>query len=256
MAEWCADNGIRTKGHPLCWHETVPEWLKGGPLDEVNRLATGRIEREVTGFAGLIECWDVVNEVAVMPKIEEYRKEPPGSNPISTLCRSLGQEELVRRTFDAARNANPEATLVLNDYDVSERVPVGEELSGRGVGIDVIGVQSHMDKGYWGAWRNTSEVCERFAGSVGKPLHFTELTILSGKTMADSDNDWSSRRTDWRTSPADEAAQAEHVVEFYRLLFSHRGGAGDHVVGFQRPLELGWRAVGTGAGRHDTEAGL
>jgi hypothetical protein len=56
-----------------------------------------------------------------------------------------------------------------------------------------------MHAGYWGAKR-LWETCERFA-DLGKPLHFTETTILS--------------------KSGDEPQQAKQVEEFYRVLFSH-----------------------------------
>ncbi|GAF68419.1 unnamed protein product, partial [marine sediment metagenome] len=59
MAEWCKARGIRTKGHPLCWHTVKPRWLEGKTLGEVKRLQLGRITRDVTAFKGLTDCWDV-----------------------------------------------------------------------------------------------------------------------------------------------------------------------------------------------------
>jgi GH35 family endo-1,4-beta-xylanase len=50
MAEWCKARGIRTKGHPLCWHRVEPRWLAGRPLEEVEKLQLGRITRDVTAF--------------------------------------------------------------------------------------------------------------------------------------------------------------------------------------------------------------
>jgi hypothetical protein len=75
-----------------------------------------------------------------------------------------------------------------------------------------------MHGGYWGAAK-AWEVCERFA-RFGKPLHFTELTILSGEAVGEID--WENRRRNqWRTSPELEERQERQVAEFYRLLFSH-----------------------------------
>ena len=54
------------------------------------------------------------------------------------------------------------------------------------------------------------EVCEWFA-KFGKPLHFTETTVVSGP-KADRE---------WVTTPEGEKRQAEQVAEFYRVLFSH-----------------------------------
>ena len=213
MAQWCKENGIRTKGHPLCWHQLPPRWAAGTDLGEFGKLQLGRITREVTAFAGLIDTWDVVNEAVVMPN---YRREP--SLP-ADLCRKLGRLELVKQTFAAAAKANPKAELVLNDYDTSEKFAgLIRQCLDAEVKIDVIGIQSHMHSGYRGdewAW-NT---CERFA-KFGKPLHFTEATIISGAIRQRIP--WTGPKpTDWHTTPEGEKRQADEVEQFYTVLFSH-----------------------------------
>ena len=211
MAQWCRSEGIRTKGHPLCWHTVVPPWLQGKEPAEAEALQWARIERDAKDFAGLVDTWDVVNEAVVMPGFNK-------PNPISRLCKSVGQVELIKRAFDHARKANPTATLLLNDFDVSPRYQkLLRECLDAGVPIDVIGIQSHMHAQYWGpqkAW----EVCERFA-KLGKPLHFTELTILSGKDK--TDQDWMGHHPGWDSTPEGEKLQAERVAELYTVLFSH-----------------------------------
>jgi hypothetical protein len=74
---------------------------------------------------------------------------------------------------------------------------------------DVIGIQSHMHGGYWGAQR-AWEVCEQFS-KFKKPLHFTETTVVSGPG---SDKGW-------LTTPEGEENQARCVTDFYTVLFSH-----------------------------------
>jgi len=209
MARWCRQRGIHTKGHPLCWHEVVPKWLEGKPPAEVEKLQLGRITRDVKAFTGLIDTWDVVNESVVMPRHK---------NAVGRLCTHLGRTELLKRTFATARKANPNAVLLLNDFDTSRRYEqVIRDCTKAGVDFNVIGIQSHMHKGYWGAKR-AWDVCERFA-KFGKPLHFTELTILSGPLK--TDNDWHKRRTDWFTDAKGEKRQAAQAAEFYRVLYSH-----------------------------------
>jgi len=212
MARWCAARGIRAKGHPLCWHEVVPAWLPGRALDEVRRLQLGRIARDVGEHRRAVAAWDVVNEAVVMPRY------PQPDNPVRRLCRRLGRVRLIGECFAAARRAAPRATLLLNDYDTT---PAYERLLGdcldAGVEIDAVGIQSHMHKGYWGA-EKAWEVCELFA-RFGRPLHFTELTILSGRLK--TDNDWHTRRTDWPTDAVGERRQAEQAAELYTVLFSH-----------------------------------
>jgi GH35 family endo-1,4-beta-xylanase len=212
MAEWCKAHGLQTKGHPLCWHQVDPKWLAGKPLDEIKALQLGRITREVGAFKGLIGKWDVVNEAVVMPGHQG------GKGPIPQLCQDLGRAGLIEQTFAAARAANPKAVLVLNDFDTSPKYEaLIKECLAAGVTIDAIGIQSHQHAGYWGA-RPAWDVCERFA-KFGKPLHFTETTILSGEKKQNLD--WSGRYNDWPSTPEGEKRQAEQVTEFYRVLFSH-----------------------------------
>lgn len=212
MANWCRENGIRTKGHPLCWHQVQPRWLIDKSLDDVQKLQLGRISREVGAFKSLVDTWDVVNEAAVMPG---YKGEP---GPIPALCQKLGQVELIKQTFAAARAANPNATLILNDYDTSSRYEkLIKDCLDAGVSIDVIGIQSHQHAGYWGAKR-TWDVCERFA-KFNKPLNFTETTIISGEIKRNIN--YAGRDPNWPTTPEGEARQEQQVAEFYTILFSH-----------------------------------
>jgi len=213
MARWCADNNIIVKGHPLCWHQVTPRWAREKTPEEIGPLQVARVTRDVTAFRGIVDIWDVVNEAVVMPK---FNREP---GPIPAWCAKVGPVEVIKQTFAAARAANPSATLVLNDFDTSPRYEkLIEDCLKAGVSIDVIGIQSHMHGGYWGADR-AWDVCNRFA-RFGKPLHFTETTIISGDRKENMR--WSGPPyDDWFSTPEGEKRQAEQVVEFYTVLFSH-----------------------------------
>jgi hypothetical protein len=76
-----------------------------------------------------------------------------------------------------------------------------------------------MHKGTWTLLK-TWETCETYA-RFGLPLHFTELTVVSGRLKADDDNDWHTVRTDWPTTPDGEARQADYAEQLYAVLFSH-----------------------------------
>jgi len=212
MAAWCAARGIRTKGHPLCWHTVPPRWLLDAGVGEIQERQVGRIRREVAEFRGLIDTWDVVNEVLAMPDHEE------GGSPLARLCRKLTIPGLVGTMFGEARRNNPDATLILNDFRSDEAfVQVLRRCLDAGVPVDAVGLQSHM---HMGAWPDEQiwEVCERL-GALGKPIHFTELTVLSGRPKTDTD--WLGHHPGWHTTAEDEARQAGHVRRIYRLLFSH-----------------------------------
>jgi GH35 family endo-1,4-beta-xylanase len=211
MAEWCMEHGIRPKGHPLCWHYSLPQWLYQKSPADIRQIQTNRIRREVSAFAGLIDAWEPVNEIMSMP-------DAPADNPIGRLCRALGPDNLVRDSFATARQANPKATLILNDFDVSSARAkhIAEDLL-NGVSIDCVGIQLHMHKGLR-SQQDVWNICETF-GKLGKPLQITEITILSGPLK--TDDNWFSDHPGWNTTPEGEQLQAKQVVALYRLLFSH-----------------------------------
>lgn len=214
-ARWLADRGVAVKGHPLAWHTLAPAWLRDLPEDEVAAAVRNRITRDVTDFRGLVGTWDAINEVVIMPVFD---KEPNG---LTRLAARDGRVATARLAFEAARAADPGATLLLNDFDLSadyERLI--EECLAAGVGIDAIGLQTHMHQGYRGEeW--TRGMLDRFA-RFGLPLHLTETTLLSGDLMpADivDLNDW--QVPSWPSTPEGEARQADEVVRHYTTLLEH-----------------------------------
>ena len=54
---------------------------------------------------------------------------------------------------------------------------------------------------------------------MGKPLHFTEATILSGQPGYELKQN--RPQFEWASSPEGEQRQAEEVARFYTVLFSH-----------------------------------
>jgi endo-1,4-beta-xylanase len=214
-ARWFADRGCTVKGHPLCWHTLAPDWLLSLPTREIEMELRARITREVTDAAGLIDTWDAVNEAVIMPVFDRLE------NGITRLCRELGRVETVRLAFETARRANPGATLLLNDFDMSadyERLV--EDCLQAGIRIDALGLQSHMHQGYWGV-EKTLDVLERFS-RFGLPLHFTESTLVSGRLMPPEVVDLNDYQVDdWPSTPEGEARQAEQVVTHYSTLLSH-----------------------------------
>lgn len=214
-AGWFADRGVAVKGHPLAWHTETAQWLEDLPSEEIVREQLARIEREVGGFAGLIDAWDVINEVVIMPIFDKY------DNGITRICRELGRIPLVRMVFDAARAANPHATLLLNDFDMSAAYEcLIEGLLEAGVRIDALGLQSHMHQGYWGE-EKTLGIIDRFA-RYGLPIHFTETTLLSGHLMPPHIEDLNDYQVpEWPSTPEGEARQADEVVRHYKTLLSH-----------------------------------
>lgn len=214
-ARWLTERGVRLKGHPLVWHTVQPDWLLGLPADEVERLLRARVRGVVRGFAGLIDTWDAINEAVIMPLFER------GDNAITPLAKVRGRIHMIRLAFEEARAANPSATLLINDFDLSSAYEcLLEGALESGIRIDAIGLQTHMHQGYRGEeW--TMGVLERYA-RYGLPLHLTETSLVSGHLMPPEIVDLNDYRVpDWPSTPDGEARQADEIVRHYRTLVGH-----------------------------------
>ncbi len=214
-AKWLQKNGVRVKGHPLCWHTVCADWLMQYPNDEILRRQLARIRRDVTAYRGVIDMWDVINEVVIMPVFDKY------DNAVTRICRELGRTPLVKAVFEAARESNPDAVLLINDFNVSPAYEhLLEELLEAEVPIGAIGIQSHQHQGYWGR-EKLEDVLARFS-RFGLPIHFTENTLISGEIMPayiEDLNDW--QVDSWPSTPEGEERQAREIAEMYAILFAH-----------------------------------
>lgn len=206
VLDWTESVGIACKGHPLVWNHSAGAWY---PRDrvELRRLSDERVRDCVSRFHGRIGRWDAVNEAT-----DPFRGGT-FENVFSDAWRDAGRVEFTRHCFHVAREANPKATLLINDYrlDGAYETLVEQLVDERGARLyDAIGLQTHQHGGVMPAER-LWEVCERF-GRFGVPLHFTETTILSGARTSDGFE---------ATNPTGEERQAEAVERFYTVLFSH-----------------------------------
>lgn len=219
VASWCSRNNIGTMGHPLLWNWVDQPWAKDVDDEELYERQINRIKDCIERFGPKaeqkfrIETWDVVNEMIGYDR-EICRNSAPR---LTEVIKKHGPLEVTKAAFEAARKANPNAVLIINDFETNEKyVDWLEKLvdeDGKPI-YDAIGIQSHM---HAGAWSNEYiwEVCERFA-KFGKPLYFSELTILSSEKPFDWD-----KQEVFPSTPDGEAKQAEDAVRVYTILFSH-----------------------------------
>jgi len=214
-AQWLKARNVTVKGHPLCWHTACANWLMKFGNGEILRRQLERIHRDVTAFRGVIDMWDAINEVVIMPVFDKY------DNAITRICREYGQVPLVKKVFAAAKESNPDGIFLINDFNTSpayERLL--ESLLEAEVPIDVIGIQSHQHQGFWGL-EKLNDVLARFS-RFGLPIHFTENTLISGEIMPayiEDLNDW--QVDSWLSTPAGEERQAREISQMYTVLFEH-----------------------------------
>jgi len=214
-AKWLRSRGVQVKGHPLCWHTACANWLMKYSNEEILRRQLERIRRDVGAFRDVIGLWDVINEVVIMPVFDKY------DNAITRICKDLGRIRLVKEVFAAAKETDPDAVLLINDFNTSVSYEILlEGLLEAGVPISAIGIQSHQHQGYWGL-EKLNDVLERFS-RFGLPIHFTENTLVSGEIMPAHIvdlNDW--QVDSWPSTPEGEERQAREITEMYSVLFAH-----------------------------------
>lgn len=214
-AKYLVQHGAKVKGHPLCWHTACAEWLMDYDNKTILDKQLKRIDREVSTFRGVIDMWDGINETVIMPVYDRY------DNAITRICKEMGRINLIKEVFAAAKAANPDAVLLINDFNHSEAYQnVIAECLDAGVPISAIGIQSHQHQGYMGL-EKLQRILEDFS-KFGLPMHFTENTLVSGEIMPAYINDLNDYQVDaWPTTAEGEERQRKEWKEMYETLFAH-----------------------------------
>ncbi|MBE9601624.1 endo-1,4-beta-xylanase [Pedobacter sp. MC2016-24] len=178
MVNFAQNHHLKIRGHNLCWHEQVPDWMF---KDETGNLVTkevllkrlkDHITTVVSRYQGKIYAWDVLNEVIGDADDEFIR---------NSLWYQICGEEYIAKAFEYAHAADPQALLFYNDYN-SER-PVKRDkiyrllkkLIAKHVPIHGIGLQAHWSV-FEPSEKELREAIELYS-SLGLQIHFTELDM-------------------------------------------------------------------------------
>ena len=149
LFQFAAQNGQLVRGHNLCWHEQLPGWFKGyATRNNARQLLVEHIQTVVGRYAGRVHSWDVVNEAV---QVSDGRPDGLRRSPWLEL---IGPEYL-ELAFATAAEADPQARLTYNDYDIELDTPeqaakrgqvllLLRRLHARGVPVQAIGIQSHL----------------------------------------------------------------------------------------------------------------
>jgi len=180
--------GIKVHGHTLAWHQQSPEWInrEGISREEATRNLVDHAKTVAGHFRGRVVSWDVLNEAIIdnPTNPQDWKaalRRVPWYNAIG--------EEYVVILFKAAREADPDAKLYYNDYnldnqnkalavynmvkEINEKNP---DVLGRPL-IDGVGMQGHYRVGI--NVDNVAMSMRRFA-SLGVEISVTELDVQAG----------------------------------------------------------------------------
>jgi len=193
IVEFAEARGMKVKGHALVWHGATPAWVGTLSPPEL-RIAFEDHIRTVAGrYRGRLWAWDVVNEA-----IDDAQ---PGLRS-TVFSRGLGAD-YVAEAFRLARQADPEAQLIYNDYggeglnrksnDVYNLV---RDLKQRGL-VDGVGLQMHVSATGLSALADVAANIRRLA-ALGLQVNISEMDVRV------------------REVPGDSAAKLERQRQVYR----------------------------------------
>ena len=203
-------NGMRVRGHTLCWHSQTGAWMtKDADGKQITKeVAFARLKEHITTvvshFKGKVYGWDVLNEIISddTSKTKIYRETAPWYK----IC----GDEFIPKIFQWAHEADPNAILFYNDYNTEN--PIKREkiynflkkLLAQGVPINAVGLQAHwhLDNP---TERQIRESIDKFA-SLGLKVQFTELDVTTRGNRSD-------------TTKAFTAEKEKKQMEFYKMAF-------------------------------------
>jgi endo-1,4-beta-xylanase len=191
IAAFAATNNLVLRGHNLLWYYRTPEWFFDLPDRTAQERAVVEHIQQLAGrYRGRIHSWDVVNE-----PIEPKDGRPDGLRT-AVFLETLGPEYL-DLAYHTARDADPNAHLVVNEYDVELDAPEQEArrnallrlLEGMrrsGTPVDAVGIQAHLAAA--GGPPFSAPLLRRFLAdiaSLGLTIQITELDVTDENVPAD-----------------------------------------------------------------------
>lgn len=114
IVSFAQKNGLKVRGHNLCWHEQTPSWLfKDAAGNEVTKeVLLKRLKDHITTvvnrYKGKIYAWDVVNEAIA---------DNPSKFLRSSIWYKICGEDFIFKALEYAHQADPKAVLFYNDYN-------------------------------------------------------------------------------------------------------------------------------------------
>lgn len=187
IANFCRKNNIKLRGHCLAWHSQFCDWMfvdkKGKPVKK--EVLYARMKEHITTvmkrYADVVYAWDVFNEC-----IEDNArsKEPLRKSKFFDL---VGSDEFIRKAFEFAAEADPNAQLFYNDYNECDPVKrdriynLVKSMKDAGIKVDGIGMQGHYNI-YGPSEKDFEDALVKYSSLVDH-VHITELDIRVNQEM-------------------------------------------------------------------------
>jgi endo-1,4-beta-xylanase len=207
-------NGLKVRGHNLCWHEQTPTWMFTGAdgkqvsKEVLLKRLKDHIEAVVGRYKGKIYAWDVVNEAVDDDSTKFLR---------NSIWYKICGEDYIYEAFKYAHEADPKAVLFYNDYNTErpekrERIyRLLKKLVDAKIPVNAVGLQAHWSL-YEPSQKELIATIQKFA-SLGLKVQITELDI--------SVYPWEKQSRSLRTNELTEFTQLleQKQADQYRMIF-------------------------------------
>jgi len=174
MVAFAEKNKMLMRGHTFVWHQQNPAYVENlKTREEAIALLDDHITTVMTRYKGRIAEYDVANEVL----------NDNGTMRETLWYRTIGPD-YIDIAFAIARKADPDARLVLNDYNNETKgsakaeafFKLAKSMKDRGIPIDGVGFQLHLMAKYPPAEKAIRDNIRRFA-DIGLFVAFTEVDV-------------------------------------------------------------------------------
>jgi endo-1,4-beta-xylanase len=183
VADFAQENDLVLRGHNLLWYHRTPSWFFD--LTERRDIESAIVDR-ITGlvgrYRGRVHSWDVVNE-----PIEPKDGRPDGLR--TGVFLEMAGPDYLDLAYRTAREADPGARLVVNEYDVELDAPeqetrrtallnLIERMRRSGTPVDAVGIQAHLSCA--GGPPFSADRLRRFLAelaALGVTIQITELDV-------------------------------------------------------------------------------
>jgi endo-1,4-beta-xylanase len=188
--DFADENNLPVRVQHLLWGDEkwLPNWLKEGNFtpEELTGIIDNHIATVGAKYKGRVREYSVVNEAFSRKLVTGGNRDWWGER--------LG-ESYIDNAFVQARQADPNAVLILNDFgnetigDISNLMyDYIKAAKARGVPIDALGMQMHIDATNAPPREKVVENMRRFA-DLGVKIYITELDVNMHGTTDDRETE-------------------------------------------------------------------
>jgi GH35 family endo-1,4-beta-xylanase len=227
LVEWAERNKLSIHGHTLVWHAQTPDWFfRDGDKATVTQRLKDHIHTLVGRYKGKIQSWDVVNEAIKDGGDAETVTTEALRN--SKWMQSLGPEYLTL-AFKFAHEADPDATLYYNDYNIetgpkhSSSMVLLKRLLNEKAPVHAVGIQGHWRSGSV-SYEDIDKAISDYA-ALGLKVSITELDVTIRGASGGQFGGGFGRRGPRASTPAsaeDLNQQAKDYAKLFAIFAKHK----------------------------------